>query len=252
MPEIIAPVISALLGLLSACFAGHWGWRMADRLPGEPAWPQCAYCQRAARWWELLPVLGWLIRRKPLALVCPCGQRGMQWMQPAMEIMGMLLGLYAGLMFGWSWAMVWLSLCFGILPAIALIDLYFGIIPDMLNIALAVLGLAWLLAGGGELTTGLAIAGIMLMFALALALGYSKLRGKDMLGFGDVKFFGAAGLWLQPELLPWFLIIAGALGAVGGLLWQRAGGGEQSPFAPAMVIAFAGCLMHQVAMAAFA
>jgi leader peptidase (prepilin peptidase) / N-methyltransferase len=236
---------------VGAAVAGHWGWRLADRLPGETVWPQCIYCQRPSRWFELLPLLGWLLRRDRFSFACPCGQRYRLWVQPVTEMVGLLLGLFAGFMLDGTWLMVWVALCLGLMPAIALIDVFFGVIPDQLNIALGALGLAWLFSEGGELTVGLTIAGIMLIIGLALAVGYSKLRKKDMMGFGDVKFFAAAGLWLQPEVLPWFLVASGVIGAVGGIIWQRAGGGEQSPFAPALVLAFTGCLIYQVITAGY-
>ncbi len=138
-----------------------------------------------------------------------------------------------------------MCLACGLLPAIAVVDLLFGIIPDVFNALLAVLGLGWLLSGGGELTVGLMLSGMMLLFGLFLAYGYSALRRKEMLGLGDVKFFAAAGLWLQPAVMPWFMVAAGLMGAVSGLFWKRMIGGEQSPFAPALCLSLLGCLLYQ-------
>lgn len=185
-------------------------------------------------WRDILPIIGWL---RTGTLSCPCGQRGKQWHRPALEISAIILGTLAGLMMGPSPQLFWISLAIGLLLALALIDFQLGIIPDALNATLAALGFFWLLSGGGEITVGLVTSGALLLLGLLLALGYSKWRGKEMLGLGDVKYFAAVGLWLTPSMVPWFLCGAGVLGAINGLLWQRLTGQEKSPFAPALVAA---------------
>lgn len=86
----------------------------------------------------------------------------------------------------------------------------------------------------------------MLAFGLFMALGYSKWRGKEMLGLGDVKFFAAAGFWLSLGLIPWFLSLAGFLGVLIGLIWKRAGGGREFPFGPALCLSLLGCVLYQL------
>jgi leader peptidase (prepilin peptidase) / N-methyltransferase len=113
------------------------------------------------------------------------------------------------------------------------------------------LGIAWLLSGHGSLTLGLMIAGILLLLGLLLVYGYSRLRGKDMLGLGDVKFFAAAGLWLHLTSLPVFLMVAGALGVAGGLIWKRVTQQDQAPFAPALCLSLFGCILYQLLAAKF-
>lgn len=110
---------------------------------------------------------------------------------------------------GWTELLIPICLTLGLLPAIALIDLSFGLIPDELNIALAVLGLTSLILGEGDVFMGLVGAAGLLGLSLLIAIGYSKWRGREALGLGDVKFFAAAGLWLPAMLIPWFLVAAG-------------------------------------------
>lgn len=240
-------LIGGLVALVTAALAGHVGLRSADRLPGERRWPQCLYCQKDLRWFECLPLFGWLARRKAVLLACPCGKKIGQWPLPAMEMIGFLLGATVISLSGLSPATLVLCIGLGLLPAIAIIDLMFGIIPDGLNLALGLVGLVWLLLGGGDVFLGLVVASGMLAFSLFLAIIYSKWRGRDMLGLGDVKFFTAAGLWLPIMLLPWFLAAAGVIGTIVGLIWQRVSGNKESPFAPALCAALAGCLLYQLA-----
>lgn len=246
MLQIFALLIGSVLGLLSASVATQIGLRLADRMPGEGLWPECLYCQRQARLYEILPIFGWLLRPRATKLPCPCGLQNRQWAVPAAELSGLIIGGAAGFINVFDITTLWLCLACGLLPAIAVVDLLFGIIPDSFNFFLALFGLAWLLTGGGELTVGMMLGGTLLLLGLFLAHGYSAIRRKEMLGLGDVKFFAAAGLWLQPAVLPWFLVAAGFMGALSGLVWKRVIGGDQSPFAPALCLSLLGCILYQV------
>ncbi|HUY68888.1 MAG TPA: A24 family peptidase, partial [Alphaproteobacteria bacterium] len=149
----------------------------------------------------------------------------------------------------WSASLVPLAIGLGLLPAIALIDIHFGVIPDGLNMLVAVCGFLWLAMGGGNLAFGLVTAGLLLGLGLFLALIYSRWRGREMLGLGDVKFFAAAGLWLQMQTAPWFLAVAGITGVATAYLWKRAGGGKELPFGPALCLALAACIFYRICMA---
>jgi leader peptidase (prepilin peptidase) / N-methyltransferase len=95
-------------------------------------------------------------------------------------------------------------------------------IPDALNLALLSGGLLW--AGlTGQLFSG--VLGGLWGFGASLLIRalYFKLRGRQGLGLGDVKFFGAAGVWVGWSGLPILLLISSvsALALVLGL--QMAG-----------------------------
>jgi len=234
------------LGMVAASLSVHFGWRSADRLPGESRWPHCVYCMRPFAWQQVFPLFAWLLRYDTLSFPCPCGEKKGLWTLPAAEMLGFALGVYGMYLAGWSAMAIPLCLVLGLLPAIALIDLYFGVIPDELNILIALFGLFWIWLSGGDIFNALIVIAAMLALGLFCALVYSRLRGREMLGLGDVKFFAAAGFWLQPEVAPWFLALAGLIGAVIGFGWQRVSGNKESPFAPALCIALAACILYQV------
>jgi len=239
------------LGLLSASLAAHFGYRSADRLPGESRMPHCVFCLRPLQVYEFFPLFGWLLRPQPKKLPCPCGKKTGLWIQPTIELAGFILGLIAVAIAGWSPVMIPLCFGLGLLPAITMIDLAFGVIPDGLNLALALGGMTFLFMGGGDAFVGLIGAAGLLGMGLLLAIGYSKLRGREMLGLGDVKFFAAAGLWLPAIMIPWFLAGAGLSGAVMGLLWRHISGAKEFPFAPALCLSLAGCLYYQLVVFSF-
>ena len=236
------------LGLVAASLAHHFGTRSADRLPGESRRPQCVFCLQPLSWQSICPLFGWLLRSDTLKLPCPCGRRQGLWPQPVAELLGFACGLAALFLGGWNWAAAPLAIGLGLLPAMALIDFQFGIIPDGLNLLLGLFGLAWLLLGGGDLYLGLIVAAVLLAVGLFCALAYSRWRGREMLGIGDVKFLAAAGFWLQPPTVAPFLIVAGVCGALIGTLWKRSGGGKEFPFAPALCLSLAFCVLYQLLM----
>lgn len=55
----------------------------------------------------------------------------------------------------------------------------------------------------------------------AIAAFYKHLRGQSGLGFGDVKFIAASGLWLGPVALPFMIALAGTFGILHALVLSR-------------------------------
>ena len=105
-------------------------------------------------------------------------------------------------------------LSFGLLcllcAILAWIDIRDGIIPDWLNLAIAGLGIVTIIMTGDlsvaleALGEGAAIAGA---FWLLRRL-YFSFRGIQGLGLGDVKFLGAAGIWVGVAGIPIVLLVA--------------------------------------------
>src|SRR4051794_33721345 len=102
-----------------------------------------------------------------------------------------------------------------ILFALSIADLRRGILPNTLILLLGVSGLVQSFTAGrpapfGALVRSLGCAA--LLFGLAIA--FSRIHGTDGLGFGDIKFGAAAGLWLGWEPIPWMLLTASMLALV--------------------------------------
>lgn len=240
-------LIGGMLGLVSASLSMSFGWRSADRLPGESRMPQCLFCSRVLTWKENFPLLGWLLRPSSLVFPCPCGSRTGNWQQAACEIAGFLLGALAMYFQEWSWAAFPLCLGMGILPAISLIDFHFGVIPDELNAALGILGVLFTLLAGPDIFLSIISSSMLLGLGLFFALVYSKWRGREMLGLGDVKFFAAAGFWMHPHTTATFLGLSGLIGLLFTLIWRRISNEKEFPFAPALCLSLAACVFYRVA-----
>ena len=102
---------------------------------------------------------------------------------------------------------------------LAWIDIRHGIIPDWLNLAIAGLGLVKITLTDAPLTAIAALGeGIAISAAfLLLRRLYFSLRGVQGLGLGDVKFLGAAAIWVGVAGIPLVLLVAtiAALACVG-------------------------------------
>jgi leader peptidase (prepilin peptidase)/N-methyltransferase len=101
------------------------------------------------------------------------------------------------------------------LVALSVVDLRRGVLPNTLNLLLGVSGLLQS-AIVGRPTPLEALVGSLSCAALlfGLAVAFREIRGADGLGFGDIKFGAAAGLWLGWEPIPWMLLIASMLALV--------------------------------------
>lgn len=109
-----------------------------------------------------------------------------------------------GALFGWQ------------LVALAALDLRHFWLPDRLTVSLALVGIAGGLTGVSPPLSHRLIggaAGFLTLFLLAQA--YRLVRKREGMGGGDPKLFGAIGLMLGWQALPYVLLSASGI----GLFW---------------------------------
>lgn len=107
----------------------------------------------------------------------------------------------AGALFGWT------------LVALALLDAGHFWLPDRLTLPLAGFGFAVSAAGAGvPIRDSLAGAAAGYASLALIAWGYRAMRGREGLGGGDPKLFGAIGAWLGWAMLPLVLLLASLAG----------------------------------------
>lgn len=180
-------------------------WPAGRTLGGRSA---CDGCGRTLGAGELVPLLSAAASRGRCR---GCGAR-IDPVHPAMELACVAVGASAG------WAAPGLEgaagAAFGwLLAALAALDRRAFWLPDRLVLPLAAIGLVGDVAGLAPPLTERLIGGAG-GFALlwAVAAGYRRLRGREGLGGGDPKLFGAIGLWLGWRVLPAVLLVAGLIG----------------------------------------
>jgi len=210
LPLMLSLILAAVLGLIFGSFIATLVLRWGDRrsIFGRS---QCDGCGQGLGFADLIPLLGWLIRRGRCSA---CGV-AIDPLHLRIELGCMAIGIASVALF--PGAAGWCLALFGwMLLPLALLDARHFWLPDALTALLALTGL--LIAGPLLDTTILerltgAIAGGVTLALLALMFRHA--RGREGMGGGDPKFVAAIGCWLGWMPLPSMLLIASA----GGILW---------------------------------
>jgi leader peptidase (prepilin peptidase)/N-methyltransferase len=221
VPEPLASLFVLLLGLILGSFLNVCIHRLPRGESIVSPGSRCPSCQTAIRWYQNLPVLSWLL----LSGKCASCSVPISWRYPLVEALGggTLLALW--LYFGPGMAFVIAGLF-----ALAMITLFFTdydtqLLPDAVTLTgLATgLALAWFnpfLNGQGWASIWAACGGAALGSGLLWGFGalYSRLRGVEAMGMGDVKMMAMVGSFAGPSGVLLTIFAASLVGAVIGLL----------------------------------
>jgi len=237
--------IITVLGLILGSFATALIYRIPRDLPWRGATRSaCPHCKHVLSPRDLIPFFSWLVMRGKCRY---CGAK-IAWVYPLAElgVVFACLGVFAAA--GLTPISIFIILAVPILAALLTIDLEYFILPNELVAILACLGL---MEAGVEIfyahdimTARVFIIeyalGAIIYAGLAWALGIAmtKILKRDALGFGDVKFFAVAGLWLGLSNLAYFCVLSGALGVILGFFWKTVKRDDVFPFGPALIMSF--------------
>jgi leader peptidase (prepilin peptidase)/N-methyltransferase len=219
MADWVWPVALGVLGLIFGSFIATVAVRWPEGRSALKGRSACDGCGKALGAHELVPVLSYAVLRGRCA---GCGAA----ITPShllVELIGLGIGVGAGLVapglegfggavFGW------------LLLALGALDLAAFWLPNLLTGALAVAGLTTGLLRLEPALVDRAIAGLAGFGSLWLvATLYRIMRGREGLGGGDPKLFGAIGLWLGWQALPFVLLGACVIGLAAVLALRLAG-----------------------------
>jgi leader peptidase (prepilin peptidase) / N-methyltransferase len=139
-----------------------------------------------------------------------------------------------------------------LLVLISITDVRLGIIPNWMNAAIAGTGLlkSYLNIGPSLLECALAALLSLCVFA-SLRYLFAYWRGYPGLGMGDVKFIGAASIWIGFVGLPMMILIASVSGLTLVLLRNLVGYPTSQttrlPFGPHLAVGLATvCLFNSI------
>lgn len=204
------PLAGAVAGAIAGSFLATVVIRWPQDRPVSSGRSACDSCGRTLGVVDLIPLLGFLIRRGRCATChAPIDRR-----HPLIELAAALIGAAAlavspgwggaaGALFGW------------LLLALAVLDVEHFWLPDRLTVPLALSGLAAGVAGIAPALQDRLIGAAAGFGALALiGWGYRALRRREGLGGGDPKLLGAIGAWLGWQALPFVLLGASLTGLV--------------------------------------
>ena len=181
---LASPLIGSGIAAGAARFANGVAW---DFKPSA-----CPACGRRLGLLELIPVVSWVAQgAKCRACSAPISRT-----YPLIELAAIGVAVWAWLatpasVFAATSVMGWLLL------ALAAIDIRTRRLPDVLNLLLALSGIAVTAMIDTRLVLEhLAAAAIGYGALVAVELTYRRLRGRDGLGRGDSKLLGAIGAWV--------------------------------------------------------
>lgn len=242
----------ACFGLILGSFSTALSYRVPHGIPwiwdktgqgqgGVACRSACPYCHTKLSLLDLFPVFSWLLLRGRCR---HCGG-AFGGRYPAIELLTMLSCIAVYYSWGMSVEALVIMLCIPFLMALIVIDMDYFLLPNQLVFITALLGCAFVVVSGwGDsaievaIYTGKYVASGLFYGVFAALLGgiMSFVLKKDALGGGDVKFFAAAGIWLGPLYLPFFLLSSGVIGIIWALCYNAVSKSSVFPFGPALII----------------
>jgi leader peptidase (prepilin peptidase)/N-methyltransferase len=214
----------------------------------------CPACKAPIRAWQNIPVISWVILRGR----CAACRTKISLRYPVVELTTGILSAWVAWHFGFGTAAACALPLTWALIALTGIDIDHQLLPDRITLPLLWAGLlaaAVLGPVAGDPLTGAHGSGIALPVSardaiIGASAGYSSLwlvyhafrlaTGKEGMGYGDFKLFGALGAWLGWKLLPLVILLSAATGAVLGILMIVLRGRDRAapmPFGPYLAAA---------------
>ena len=204
----------------------------------------CPHCGAAIRAHQNIPVVSWLL----LGGKCASCKARISPRYPLVELVTALLSAAVVWHFGFHWQSVAALFVTWALVALTVIDLDHQILPDIITLPLLWLGLLASLAWHAGLAPPIptdphsavigAVAGYLSLWSVYWA--FKLLTGKEGMGYGDFKLFGALGAWMGWQMLPLILLLSAFAGAVVGIALIVVRGRDRNipiPFGPYLAAA---------------
>jgi leader peptidase (prepilin peptidase)/N-methyltransferase len=197
----------------------------------------CPHCNSLVSAWHNIPIISYLFLRG----LCHQCHQPISIRYPLIELLTLLLSLYASWHFGLTLQLPFVLLGIWLLICLIFIDLDHQLLPDSLT-----LGLLWvgLIANTQNLFTTLPVAVLSAAGAYISLWFFIKLfyliTGKIGMGHGDFKLFAAFGAWFGWQYLPLILLFSSVTGAVVGLIYLQISNKSRDttiPFGPFLCIA---------------
>lgn len=230
-------VFSGLFGLLVGSFLNALIYRLPREINIALPRSSCPNCKKVINWYENIPVLSFLVLRGK----CSGCKTKISWQYPAIEILTCLAAILLAPTQISGQAIFLFLFYFGVFSAFLvhfIVDIKHQILPDSINIYLACLFFAVSLINR-HWTFWLIGASIGIGFPALVSWIFYKLRGQIGLGGGDIKLYGALGLYLGPLGIIHNIFLSCFLGAVVGvilMLFKVIKKENPIPFGPFIII----------------
>lgn len=252
---MLEAVLAGLFGLLIGSFLNVCIYRMPRDLSVVAPRSFCPRCEKPIAWFDNIPVLTFVL----LEGRCRHCRAPIPWRYPVVELLtGALFFLGTYLLGPTPYAAKFCAFA-AILVALIFTDLEERILPDEFTIGGTLLGCA--LSAWAPMQYGLlefffpdtwgprakslaesAIAAALLAGMLwSIAVIYERVRGREGLGFGDIKMVACIGAFLGLGPALFTIVLGSVLGSVTGLLYiwlaRKDAGSYELPFGSFLGIA---------------
>ena len=111
-------------------------------------------------------------------------------------------------------------------------------LPDSLVLSIWGLGIVRVLLLDLPLIDAIVSTTVLFFVMRAFKHYYAKARGREGIGLGDVKLIAALGPWVDPFLLPEFLMCIGLAGGMWALGLRLIGRRGYFPYAPSIFLGY--------------
>jgi leader peptidase (prepilin peptidase) / N-methyltransferase len=242
-----------LFGLVFGSFGNVVIWRLPRGESLSVPASHCPVCETPIAWYDNVPLVSWLV----LLGRCRSCATPISIRYPVVELLSGLLWMAAAVRFGFTAQAAVAIVFFYVLLLLAFIDIDTMRLPNSLVGLLAFLALVGLVASqvtgiplAPLVATGTGLLASPLVFGsagalvsagsvLLIALVYTRIRGIQGFGMGDIKLLAVIGLFLGPYGLL-VLGIGSMIGAVYGIAASRKsadGMRHKFPFGPFLAFA---------------
>lgn len=202
----------------------------------------CPHCKKQISAWHNIPLLSFLLLKGR----CWHCKASISLKYPFIELLTMLLSVYATWHFGPNLQLVFVLLAMWIVIPLIFIDLEHHLLPDCLTLSLLWLGLianSWTLFTTLDNAIFTAIAAYLSLWVFIKL--YYLITGKIGMGNGDFKLFAALGAWLGWMYLPLILLLSSLSGAIIGTIYLHRSNQPKTcaiPFGPFLGVSGLICL----------
>ena len=214
MPETLAVITVALLGLVVGSFLNVCIYRVPRKL--SIVWPasRCPSCERPLAWFENVP----LVSYAALGGHCRTCRVAIPIRYPVVEAVTAVMFVLEYVVVGLSPLLAARLVFAAALIVLVAIDLEHQLLPNVITLPGIVCGLVFALVlppGIIDALLGAALGGGVLF---AIAEGYYRLRGEEGMGMGDVKMLAMIGAFLGWQLTLLTLVLGSFAGSLAGIL----------------------------------
>lgn len=248
LPEPLASAFVFAVGLVIGSFLNVCIHRLPVGQSVVHPRSRCPACGHRIAWFHNVPLVSWLLLRAR----CASCSASISWRYPLVELLTGLVLLALWVAYGPSPALVVSALFLPALVVLFFTDLDHKLLPDLITLPGFVVGIAlaavnpFLGAATPWARVWTALLGSVLGAGVLWGIGavYSRLRGVEAMGMGDVKMMAMVGAFSGPAGVLVTLLVASVAGALVGLALIPLRGGSMRDALPF------GCFLAPAAAAA--